>query len=101
MQQYQMQTLFLALIVIFINTATSAYSDTWDVAKYQDISCIVKPSTAFDPAVTGVLVTKNTDREACQAAKGLKTDDASNANGCPSFQQVTLDKCEFLGFPLR
>ncbi|WP_145144480.1 hypothetical protein [Roseomonas gilardii] len=61
----------------------------------------MKPSTAFDPSVTGVLVTKPTDKEACIAAKGLSNDEPDNSKGCPSFQKVTSDKCRGLGVILK
>lgn len=62
-------------------------------------ACSLQPSDSQPPLGT-LLATKPTKKEACESAKALKTDDASDSSKCFTYTNNTVALCKAEGVDL-
>jgi hypothetical protein len=97
-----MQWLQIACGIVFVFVISSGIvADAgWQVRRnIGNGACSLQPADA-SPIGGSLLITKPTKREACEAAKSLKTDDAADSTRCFDYTPNTMALCHAEGVDL-
>ena len=91
---------FAILAILVFCSSMLVFAADWQVRRSNTSgACSLQPSDSLPP-LGKLLSTKPTKREACQDAKMLKTDDATDTDKCFSYTPNTVTLCHNEGIEL-
>ena len=94
-------TQLFVLATAFTACFSPAYTADWQVRRNTgNGACSLQPSDS-QPILGKLLATKPTKKEACTAAKDLKTDDQADTNKCQTYTNNTVTLCHAEGVDLQ
>jgi hypothetical protein len=94
-----MAKITFALIVLVIVVQVSPARADWDVRRGGGGSCSLQPSDSR-PLLGQLLSRKPTDKEACEDAKQLKSDDVADSKKCFDYTPNSVSFCRNRGVEL-
>lgn len=89
-----------ALTAAFVASTASASAADWQVRRATTSGVCSIQSSDSQPTLGQLLTSKPTKKEACEAAKSLKTSDAADSSKCFDYTPNTRSFCQGQGVAL-